>query len=387
MQNHRTAYPLVQATKGEQHFKGYYDKCPWNASGRYLLAHRIHFGDRMPGPENHADIVRIDVDNGCKTEVIARTRAWNWQQGAMLQWWNGDPENQVIYNDRRDNRFVCVALDLRTGQERVLPKAVGAVSRDGKRGLCLNFARLAAQRPGYGYEGIPDEFADERHSDKDGIYLMDMETGEYRLIVTLGQIVRTEPDKTMDGAMHWFNHLLFSPDDRRFIFLHRWRKPGKSWYTRLYTANTDGSSVYLLNSHTMTSHFDWRDNKHVLAWANRDGIGARYFLFTDGTDKVEVVGEEKLTPLGDGHCSYSPDRRWILTDTYPDRNGFRKLLLYNPSEDRRVDIGEFFSQPYPGPERCDLHPSWSRDGKKICVDSSHSGARQVYIIDVGAVVC
>ncbi|MBC8103648.1 MAG: hypothetical protein H7Z41_13810 [Cytophagales bacterium] len=86
----------------------------------------------------------------------------------------------------------------------------------------------------------------------------------------------------------------------------------------------------------------------------------------------------------DRHCSYSPDRRWILTDTYPDTGGFRTRLLFDPAKEQRIDIGRFHGPTPPGGEiRCDLHPRWSRDGRQVCIDSIHeNGRRQVYVLDV-----
>jgi hypothetical protein len=136
----------------------------------------------------------------------------------------------------------------------------------------------------------------------------------------------------------------------------------------------------------MISHFDWRDGAHILAWARRFDVGDRYFLFRDRTDAPEVVADGVLTV--DGHCSYSPDRRWVLTDTYPDRETHnRTLILYRPEDNVRIDIGQFYSPPeVTGELRCDLHPRWSRDGSQVCIDSVHEGPRQMYAIDVADIV-
>ncbi|MCK5525736.1 MAG: hypothetical protein KAJ05_01210, partial [Candidatus Latescibacteria bacterium] len=79
--------------------------------------------------------------------------------------------------------------------------------------------------------------------------------------------------------------------------------------------------------------------------------------------------------------------RWILTDTYPDGDRMRTLLLYCPEENRRVDLGRFHSSElFEGEIRCDLHPRWSRDGRQVCFDSIHEETRQIYVMDVAEIV-
>ena len=187
----------------------------------------------------------------------------------------------------------------------------------------------------------------------------------------------------MKNTPHWFNHLLFSPDGSRFSFLHRWVRPeGKRWFTRFLTSATDGTDVYLLADDDMTSHFDWRDPQHLLAWATQRESGNKYYLFTDRSREKEIIGADVFDR--DGHCSYSPDRKWVLTDCYPGRDDpYRTLILYHPETNLRVDIGRFHSPPeIAGPIRCDLHPRWSRDGRRVCIDSTHEKSRQMYVIDV-----
>ena len=86
--------------------------------------------------------------------------------------------------------------------------------------------------------------------------------------------------------------------------------------------------------------------------------------------------------------TYSPNGRWLLSDTYPDaRSDERYLFIYDVENDRRYNIGCFYTPPDLGKHnRCDLHPRWNRDGTRVCIDSVHQGSRQLYILDVGALV-
>jgi hypothetical protein len=228
---------------------------------------------------------------------------------------------------------------------------------------------------------------DELSPSRDGIFWMNTATGEHHLIMSLDQIANHRPNPTMHGARHWFNHLLYNPDDTRFIFLHRWQRPGDSdFMTRLFTANPDGSDLFCVAGDEYVSHFIWRNPRQILAWAQSPERERRFFLFTDRTATVKTIGDGILTE--NGHCSYSPDAGWLLTDTYPDDEGIQTLILYHLESDRRIDIGRFFAPPELYEEiRCDLHPRWSRDGKKVCIDSAHTGSRQMYILDLSSVVC
>ena len=134
-----------------------------------------------------------------------------------------------------------------------------------------------------------------------------------------------------DGASHWFNHLLFSTDGARFSFLHRWgvRRPDGSvpFTTRLFTARPDGSDLYALDPNGKTSHYIWRDARHILAWAWHPSHGEKFYLYEDKSERVEVVGPEVMTV--NGHCTYLPGNRWILNDTYPDKQRNQNPYLYN----------------------------------------------------------
>jgi len=380
-------FPLRKLTRGpKSHFFGYYDKCPWDATGRYLLGLEIGFCDRNPKPGEPLVLGLLDLENAARFAPFDETTAWSWQQGTMLQWMPNAPGREVIYNSVRDGAYVAIVRDVLAGTTRVLPQPIYAVSPDGKRAVTLPFDRLNRLRPGYGYMALPERHKGIAAPEDAGIAVIDIASGEHRLIIPIAWASRNKTDaRFTPDAEHWFNHLQFNPSGTRFLFLHRWSRPGTSgWQTRLYTARPDGSDVRLHADDGMTSHFDWRDDRTILAWA-RVGKTDRFYLFNVDTNESEVMGEGVLTR--DGHCSYSPDRRWVLNDTYPDKEHMRTLMLYRPADARRIDIGRFHHPPQlTGAFRCDLHPRWSRDGRQVCIDSAHDGARQLYVIDVSAVV-
>lgn len=372
-------------TRGpKHHFFGYYDKCPWDATGRYLLGMENDFCDRQPEPGEALTVGMIDLKDNNRYISLDKTTAWSWQQGTMLQWMGSAPESEIIYNQVEEDRYISTVRNVRTGKTRALPLPIYAISSDGKQAVTLDYDRLHRLRPGYGYCALPEKNKDDHAPANMGIRWMDLSSGENRLIIPIARAAANRPDERFRGAYHWFNHLQFNPSGSHFLFLHRWKLLDRSWWTRLYTAKPDGSELRLVWDHGMVSHFDWRDDHTILAWARNAGRQDAFFLYDLKTDKATQVGADVLTR--DGHCSYSPDRKWILNDTYPDRERLQTLMLYRVADGRRFDLNRFYLSPrLTGPVRCDLHPRWNRDGTQVCVDSAHDGTRQLYVIDVSGI--
>lgn len=404
-------WPITQGPK--HHFFGYYDKSPWDTTGRYVLAMEVDFNDRLPSPDDLAVIGLVDLDNNNRFEPVAETRAWNWQQGCMLQWVPSMADKIVIYNDRQEERFISILLNIETGERTVLPRPVGALTLDGCFGLSIDFARLNVTRKGYGYEGV--SVADRIDLDNDGIHLMNLKSGQTSLIVSYSQVMDFNYRPIMRESTHWFNHLLVNPKSTRFLFLHRFTAPDGGMYTRLFTANLDGSELFCL-AEGMVSHYCWRNAQQIFAWGRHHSlssqshlrkfinlpflrwawpwihkqkgwvrqqvIGDRFLLFTDQTNQIEPVGVLKE----DAHPTYSPDGRWIIMDRYPDDDKYRSLLLYDWMAQKPSVIARFYSPITEGGFRCDLHSRWSRNGKQVCIDSAHEGDRQMYVLDVSSIV-
>lgn len=381
--------PIRRLTQGPRfHWFGYYDKLQFDPSGRYLLGQQVDFEGRSPRPEDSIRIGIIDTAQGDSWTEIGSTRAWNWQQGAMLQWLP-QSDRLLMWNDRDGDRFVCRIYDLKSKRTRTLPAPVYTLSPDGKTGLAPDFRRLNDVRPGYGYAGIADPNREKLTPPDAGIWRIDLRRGKPDLLFSLADVAKIPHREAYSpNAKHWFNHLLFNPDGSRFIFLHRWRgdKEGTSFSTRMFTASAAGRDLYPLDPWGKTSHFIWRDPQHVLAWAWHPSHQNAFYLYRDQTEQVEVVGPGVMTV--NGHCTYLPGNRWILNDTYPDPQRLQHLYLFNVATRQRVPLADLLSpKQYTGEWRTDLHPRFSPDGKKVCIDSTHEGlGRQMYLLDISGLV-
>lgn len=377
--------PARVITRGPRHhWFAYYDKLEFDPSGRYALGMEVDFEHRSPRPDDAIRIGMVDLEDGDRWIELGESSAWCWQQGCMLQWRPGS-KTEILWNDRQGDRYVCHILDVKTRVKRTVPHPVYCVSPDGRWGVAPDFRRINVMRPGYGYAGLPDPYDGELAPKDSGIFHIDLETGQRKLVVSLADIARIPfPKADVSKGKHWFNHLLVNPAGTRFEFLNRWREPGSTrWYTRMFTAAPDGSDVRILDQCGLTSHFIWRDPEHILAWSLQKPPGG-FYLFEDKTGgKIELVYEQP-----DGHCNYLPGNQWFVCDTYPDRQRCQHVYLYHVASGRKLFVGRFYQPPeYKGEWRCDTHPRISPDGRKVLVDAPHAGqGRQLHLIDISGIV-
>ena len=380
--------PVRPITTGPKfHWFAYYDKLQFDPSMRYVLGMEVDFEHRSPEPDDVIRVGMIDLEDGDRWTELGTSRAWCWQQGCMLQWRPGS-KTEVLWNDREGDRFVCHVLDIETMAKRTLPHPVYTLSPDGRTAVAPDLRRVNHMRPGYGYTGLPDPNRDVLAPQDSGIFGLDLDTGEHKLLISVADVAKIPfPHADLSTAKHYFNHLLFNTDGTRFEFLHRWRMEGlKSFGTRMLTAAPDGSDLHVVDDYGHTSHFIWRDPRHILAWAYHPSHENAFYLYEDGTGNVEVVGQGVMTL--NGHCTYLPGNEWILNDAYPDRERRQELYLYHVPTGEKVSLGRFQSPPeYIGEWRCDLHPRSSPDGRSVTIDSPHGGeGRQLYLVDVSGVV-
>lgn len=369
---------LSPEDKGE-YFFGYYDKCPWDSTGRYVLCLKASNTWSDVAPHEAADIMLIDTLLH-QFKIIAKTHSWNVQQGCMLQWMGPDFNKRILYNDFRNGDYCSVIYEVCSGTEEVIPFPVYSVSNNGETALSLDFSRLHRLRKGYGYSNLPDKTRNEKVPNSTCIWKINLATSEVTELLKYTDLYNFEPRRDFIGATHKVNHIMISPNGQRFMVLHRWFK-GERKYTRLVTCNIDGTKMYNLSDDDMVSHCFWKNDKEILAFENKKNGGPGYYLMEDKTQKYVHLWPDLCN---DGHPSYSPDKSMVVTDSYPNRARMAdiKVLKETDSKVYKEVVRVFASFKYDNDTRCDLHPRWSRDGSKICFDSVFEGHRGLYYVPV-----
>lgn len=349
-------------------FVGFYDISPWDSSMNRLLVH-----DRRDSEIN----IRVLQDSD-EPIIIGTTQAWNYQQGSRLQWHPTEPDT-VLFNDIRDGSAVCRVCSLGDSNDEILPKPIQAVNPVKEGYLSINYRRMDRNSPGYGYG--TDDGSELEASGEDGLWWATFD-GEYELIISLADLI-DESDTTVSHERHYLHHALFNPSGSRFVVLHRW-KDGERRYSRLIVGDTSGEWETLFE-HPELSHFCWLDDQRLFLSGGSPVHGRGYHTVDVTSGHIDYV--EGLDGFGDGHPSRSPDGKWIVTDTYPNRLRKRFLTLYNLEEEEPVQLGAFLAPfEFDGATRCDLHPRWSPDGRFVSIDSAHTGLRESYLVNVEDIV-
>jgi hypothetical protein len=374
----------------EHFFASYYAINAWSADGRYALVLETEVKDRLPTEADVAVLGVVDMQDNNRFVPLTETRCWNFQEATMAHWLGTAPQTQFIFNDLVDGKFVSVIFDRATKTRRIVPYPISAVSPDGKWAVSINYARLRLTRPDYGYGGNgQDARTSVTWPKDDGLWLVNLETGQGRLIVPVASARDRMPPVKDPKGLAYFCHTVFSRDNSKIFWLARsvenitGKKVVTKWETTAFTCNRDGGNVQrCFPDGWGGSHFNWLDGERLLVTAKYNDAIYSHVMFT--------VGKSDYTRLGgglldfDGHGVFSNDGQWMATDTYPDRLNERKLFVLRMSDQAVLSLGTYFvPELYRGVYwRCDLHSRWRPDGRMLAFNSVHEGSRQVYVIDI-----
>ncbi|MCF8392229.1 MAG: hypothetical protein K9H12_16125 [Bacteroidales bacterium] len=381
---------IEQITSGEKHhFFGYIGQCqtiPWNSNGQYILGLEIDSIDRMPKAEEAATIILINTRKNNKIIRIDKTYAWNPQQGTMFYWNPLAPKKQFFFNDRdvETGEVYTVVYDIKK-KKRVreyrykgTPIGNGGVAADGSAWLGLNYGRLARLRPVTGYPGALDWSKDEIAPEYDGVFIVDVKSGEKRLLVSYAQLqeklIEYQPELKHDGL--FINHTLWSRDGNQVYFFARagWNEQDYNRINVPFSVHADGSGLSLHETH-IGGHPEWADGSILI------GRQGKKQIFYD-VDKKKVVGQmgnPDMFPNPEGDISLSPDGNWFV-------NGYKKgtenfYAVFNRRDSTFIQSAGLSNGAFSGDIRIDPAPRWNRTSDAILVPGIDSNkTRQMFII-------
>lgn len=364
----------IQKSSGDprSRFVGYYDHSAFNVSDEnVLLVHSTaHASWRRPSPRIPVSIELFDWKEGKVQAELGQSYCWNWQQGARALWLDKTRVIFNVYDEAADcyrSEIVCSA----TGQKSELAIPVQEIDREG-RVYGLSYEALALIRPDYGYRNRRVAL---RSLFDNGIDQYDPGTGYVRRILNIASLVDEAAFRHgIQPTRGKLNHIMASPDCGTIVFLFRYFL-GDQRVTDLYSYDLEQNHHRLELADLGLSHACWWDSQTLVATLNGpEGFG--YYFVHVGTDKRPSL----ICQRNDGHPSRI-NEEFLLTDSYPDKFGLRRLMALGIHSRQFVEIA---SSPEPllfqGETRCDLHPSLSPSGRWIQFDCAVGHRRSVAVI-------
>jgi hypothetical protein len=347
----------------------------------------------MPQLDEPAKIVLLDTSNNYEAKKVETTRAWNPQQGSMLYWNPEAPETQFFFNDRdpTDGTLFTVLFDISRGEhgERVFeyrfadsPVANSGVAQTGGTFLALNYGRLARLRLVTGYAGLHDWSAAENAPEDDGIFKVDVATGNRTLLVSyrqLREIVRDDFEDIDEYGL-FINHTLWNrPSNRIYFYLRANFRSPLPKVDVPFSINADGTG--LTRHPYLGGHPEW-DRGNVLIGSD----GKRQIRYDTSARKIiGTVGPPGIFPDPGGDVAWSPDRRWFI-------NGHKRkdlkqsfFTLLRERDERVIQTRGFSIGPWlSGTQRIDPAPCWNRDSDQVLFGAydSETDTRQLYLLKI-----
>ena len=329
--------------KEEESFFGYYDYLPVNESFTKVIFHSSPSPTyKKPTIGNKIKIIEKDlITNKCK--IIDETSSFNWQQGSRLQWIDN---NRYIYNKYCDKNlsFYSCKYDNKNKKYETYDLPIQSGFKN-KYFLSIDYSILNSYRTDYSYK-------QETCQKLDGIWITFYKTKKYEQVLTFDQIFSFQNNNT--SMYNWINHLMISPKGDSFIFLHR-RLIKKQKSERILLYSFKKKKLIALTDFWIVSHFNWIDNNNLIVFmgVNKDDLSYK----TISIDNNQIHEKKYFNEFNnlDGHPSKS--NNVLITDTYPDKSGFQRILLKEKGVFYTKEILRVYHPlRYFKDSRCDLHP-------------------------------
>lgn len=385
-QEKKISFEVQQITSGpKHHFFGYVGHAltiPWNQSGRYIVAMRMDFYDRMPKKGESAEIVIIDTQKNFDVVPLDKTFAWNLQQGTMLYWNPKVPETQFFFNDLDLETGVVftVLYDIKTrrrlreyryGNESI---ANGGVAPSGKHFAGINYGKITRSREIISYAGAKDWTVDgAANPDNDGLFKIDIATGDRQLLVSYSKLAKFLKLKDSNYPIY-VHHTLWNRNSDRIIFIVRGKGEGK-YPNAGCVIRSDGSGLSRIK---YDGHPEWYEG-NLLSLP-----GESFFRLYDVDAKKVVgrIGGEGVFPSPGGDNAFSPDGKWYVGSHKP-RKEECVYTFYRLADKAYSRAPAIRTKPDGGVTRIDPAPRWNRTSDAILAPGvAEDGSRQLFVVRI-----
>lgn len=342
-------------------FYGYHDKI--NLINKKLLCHQKIDNEFYVGFFN----VKGEFERIKKTELCS------WQLGSQLLWAGKD---KIFFNCIINDKPKSVLYDL--NKKKVIKsfhQLIYNIDNSYKKFISLNFNDLYINRNGYGYD-LKKYQNDLKYYNQD-LKIINIKDGKVTNLIKKNSILKKFKDYISKNSH--FNHATFSPSGKAVIFFLVDSENNKRKIL-VFHFNLLSKKLTQIKKIDKISHYCWIDDKNILFTDLSFENGVNYQIYNFSKDRLYHSG---LRMSQDGHPMVNPkNKNLIVTDTYPNKYGFQKLIVFNLKLKKIVWETELaFSTDFLGKSRCDLHPKWDNDGKRIVIDYAIKNQRFIRVYD------
>lgn len=339
----------------------YFNTCPESPDGHSVL---YYVSRTLEGYEGELRL-RDRLTN--KEKVLAQNiHTEDAHRAACQQWCNGG--KTVVFHDFRDGRWAVVAIDVASGEERIL-------ARDRQVGFG---AATSPWMPIYGCHWNPGSHCD--------LELVHVETGDIRTAVTISQVTKNYSEWTRKEFGERKLSIFFpvmSSDGTRVMFKIA-AGNGKDDFKDPKASHREGKIIYDLECTRFVRLFEawghpsWHpDSKRILDKGN---------ILTDSQ-----TGESQalLTDGPSDHASFSPRRDLFVTDgkvlaaDHPGRPAEWGIFVADPARQEYVIVHRFLNDRGARSWRKNHpHPVFSSDGCRIYFNVNEGDWTQLFVAQI-----
>lgn len=410
---------------------GYYNYDPLNYDQTRMLCNKTDNDASLIKQGMQIEVGFFSLPDG-QWHSFGKSDSFNWPQGAMLQWLPGKGnENKAIYNLSKDGNLIARIHDISTNQDKDISWAIYGLTPDGKKSITIDMERAHWTR-GYHYESIIKQELNVPVLKDDGIFEVDLTANTRKLLIPIEQIIQADYEPCFEHAKHWIEHIMVSPNGKRFCFLHRFSPIDNvfNYRTRLIIADIEGKNMQVISGSDIYnwSHFGWDgdDAFSIYTYEHiRKPIKAgrvtnsresalsfklklkkslkslipekikkelyiaikgqksyyQYYIYQNGKFTLNEIYKLRAFDI-DGHQNYTRDGKYMIADSYPDLDQYQRIIVYDKQLHKAIIIGHIYAALHQKPGTCDLHPKLCNNNNYLMVDSAYDGSHHMILFQI-----